>query len=78
MADFNKIRNLDQRFRFITNPKDTEHEVLELQKYPRLASDDWTCRRQTVQKLPLCGCILLFEEVTEYVGTFYNTGKIEF
>jgi hypothetical protein len=48
MADFNKIRNLDQRFRFITNPKDTEHEVLELQKYPRLASDDWTCRRQTV------------------------------
>jgi hypothetical protein len=40
MADFSKIRNLDQIFRFTTNPDHTEHEVLELQKFPRLASDD--------------------------------------
>jgi hypothetical protein len=40
MADFNKIRNLDQIFRFITNADHTEHEILELQKFPRLASDD--------------------------------------
>jgi hypothetical protein len=34
MADFNKIRNLDQRFPFITNTDKTEHEVVELQKVP--------------------------------------------
>jgi len=39
-AHFNTIRNLDQIFRFNTNPDHTEHEVLELQKFPRFASDD--------------------------------------
>ena len=40
MADLEKFRNLDKRFRFITNPEKTEHEVLGLQKFPWLALDD--------------------------------------
>jgi hypothetical protein len=40
MVDFNTIRNLDQIFRFITNPDHTDHELPELQKVPRMASDE--------------------------------------
>jgi len=45
MADFNTIRNLDQIFRFITNPDHTEHEALELKMFPRFVSDDLDLQR---------------------------------
>jgi len=45
MVDFNNIRNLDQIFRFITNPDHTEHEALELQKFPSVVSGDLDLQR---------------------------------
>jgi hypothetical protein len=50
MADFNTIRNLDQIFRFITNPDHTEHEVLELQSFLRWFRMTWTCRGRIFRK----------------------------